>query len=299
MEQLAVSELQQITVEIKVLKQQTAQNIIEIGKRLKQVKESLPHGDFGKWISEEVDFTWQTADKFIRVAEQFGNYATSRNLSTGKLFELIALPESVDRKDFIEQPHSIPSTGETKKVDDMTVKELREVKQSLKSAELRAKQAEEQAQSLIERASAYRAENERLKAEKNPEPQVIEVEKVVEILPHDYHDALSKNQEMNTKIALLTGEMDTIRREYERKLRDVQDGDVKANRRELQRLLSEQLKALDWNHSSALFLFQRLGGNAEATRSVRDFIDEYQTRVQSQLNDWKNAMSLNHEEEAL
>ena len=174
MEQLAVSELQQITVEIKVLKQQTAQNIIEIGRRLKRGKETQSFEDFKEWLEQEVDFTWQTAYKFIQVAEEFGDFATSRNLSTGKLFELIALPQSVDRKEFVETPHTVPSTGETKTVDEMTVKELREVKAQLKKAQEELKATNEQAASLMERDRRIREENERLKREKNPEPQVVE-----------------------------------------------------------------------------------------------------------------------------
>lgn len=37
-----------LTAEILVLKNQAAANIIEIGKRLIKVKEMLPHGEWGK-----------------------------------------------------------------------------------------------------------------------------------------------------------------------------------------------------------------------------------------------------------
>ena len=95
----------------------------------------LAPGGFKQWAKDNCSFAPQTAYKFIQAYEQFDGVSTSRLIVPSKIFELLSLPESTNINDFISQQHTIPSTGEEKTVEDMTVKELREVKKALKEAE--------------------------------------------------------------------------------------------------------------------------------------------------------------------
>ncbi|MEG0471099.1 MAG: DUF3102 domain-containing protein [Solibacillus sp.] len=120
-----------ITAEINAYQRIAGEAIFEIGKRLKHVKENdLVHGEWSKWCREEVGMDRAKADKFIRVFEEFGrNELTSTQRGLDALYQIATMPE--EQRD---QPHTIPSTGATKTVNEMTVRELREVKAELKKA---------------------------------------------------------------------------------------------------------------------------------------------------------------------
>ena len=57
---------------IRGLMKQTAESVIDIGRRLLIVKKRLP-GQFGEWISVEFDWSHDTAGRFMNVAERLGD----------------------------------------------------------------------------------------------------------------------------------------------------------------------------------------------------------------------------------
>ena len=98
----------------------------------------LVHGEWVKWL-ENIEMDRYQAARFIKVVDNLGesNVRTCAHLGFRVLYEIATIPE-----DARSIPHQIPSTGETKTVDEMTVRELREVKKALKEAELDKKRLE-------------------------------------------------------------------------------------------------------------------------------------------------------------
>ncbi|HHW6833453.1 TPA: DUF3102 domain-containing protein [Staphylococcus aureus] len=101
-------------------------NQFEIGRRLKHVKENdLAHGEWSNWL-KSVNFNDSQARKFIKVSDEFQECSTSNTLGVEALYQIATLPEPERTKEHIT------SSGETKTPDEMTVRELRELKKQLK-----------------------------------------------------------------------------------------------------------------------------------------------------------------------
>ncbi len=116
--------IDQITVEINFYKEQTAQNIIEIGKRLIEAKQQLQHGDWIPWLKNRVDFSEISAQRFMKIAREFSNPSPVTDLPYTKLLALLQVPEA-DREEFIQATHLVD--GQEKTVSDMSKRELEQV----------------------------------------------------------------------------------------------------------------------------------------------------------------------------
>lgn len=93
--------VQQRTGEIKALMKRTASDIIEIGKKLIDVKVRLGHGHFGGWLESEFDWSWDTANNFMRVADKFRNFQNLESFAPSALYLLAkndeARAEAIER----------------------------------------------------------------------------------------------------------------------------------------------------------------------------------------------------------
>lgn len=178
--------LDQITTEIKTYQSIGGQAIFEIGRRLKWVKEhDLTHGQFGKWL-ESIHLNHSTANKFMKIVSELGNSEPVPNLGWHSLYLIATMPADERTK-----PQRL-SNGETKKPEDMTVRELREVKRKLKQRDQELADRDE----TIANQQAELEDNRKIQVELNkrnaelskqqPEPKVITKTVTKEVKPDDY-----------------------------------------------------------------------------------------------------------------
>lgn len=173
MNEIALSnDIDIITAEVKSWKTMAGMSIWEIGRRLKHVKEkNLTHGQYLEWL-DTVSIDRTEAHRYIKVADNLPNDDTWQHLSARALYMIATLPEDEREKEHVT------SSGESKTVDEMTVRELEELKKDVKQKD---------------------AEIEELKSR---EPEVIEKEivKEVPVKPHDYDGLRSDINQLSQEL---------------------------------------------------------------------------------------------------
>ncbi|WP_194749913.1 DUF3102 domain-containing protein [Staphylococcus chromogenes] len=181
------NDLTTIETEIKTYQNLAGQSIFEIGRRLKHVKENdLAHGEFGKFL-KSVGLTKSQSDRFVKIYSEHsqGKLPDVGNIGMSIVYEISTLPEPERTKEHVT------SNGETKTPDEMTVRELRELKKQLKQRDKQNAQLQSQVQQAQRSESIARKQLEEVE---NREPE-IKCE-VKEVIPTHIKAQLSDRQQM-------------------------------------------------------------------------------------------------------
>lgn len=110
-----------IAAEINAIKFQTQTMMLqassEIGKRLIEAKERLPHGEWGKWLKENVEYSQSTANNLMQIhVEYSSNSQAFGNLSYSKAVALLGI-DAEDREAFLQEND----------VDEMSTREFQKI----------------------------------------------------------------------------------------------------------------------------------------------------------------------------
>lgn len=147
--------LQQLAVEIVTFDRQakiTAVSCaIEIGERLLEAKDLVPHGEWGNWLKVNVNYSQSTANNFMRLYKEYGNDQGSlfttvtnsqaiMNLDVSKALALTVLPPE-EREEFVSE-HDVESMS-TRDLKE-ALQENKELKQQLEEKERQITQSASQ-----------------------------------------------------------------------------------------------------------------------------------------------------------
>jgi len=165
-----------IAAEINTIRHQAGKilltSAIEIGRRLKEAKDLLPHGEWGKWLKKSVSYSQRTADKLMQLWEEYGtkllaspdsdgnpNSPPVANLTYSQALILLGIPEE-EREEFIAE-HDVESMTRVElqqavKDRDQAIQEKKDLQKdlNLKSSELA--QLTTQTRSLEQQVNDYK-----------------------------------------------------------------------------------------------------------------------------------------------
>ncbi|MDT0670629.1 DUF3102 domain-containing protein [Staphylococcus chromogenes] len=181
------NDLTTIETEIKSYQNIAGQSIFEIGRRLKHVKENdLAHGEFGSFL-KSVGLTKSQSDRFVKIYSEHsqGKLPDVGNIGMSIVYEISTLPEPERTKEHIT------SSGETKTPDEMTVRELRELKKQIKQRDEQNAQLKSQVEQAQRSESIARKQLEEVE---NREPEI--KREVKEVIPAHVKAQLSDRQQM-------------------------------------------------------------------------------------------------------
>jgi uncharacterized protein (DUF3084 family) len=145
-------------------------NAIEIGRRLKEAKDLIPYGEWGKWLAESVRYTERTAQKLMLVFDAYGDQQpttlnagaqTQRlpNMNYYQALILLEVPEE-EREQFIAEMD----------IENMSVRELQKaVKERDQALQDQEKALQDRERALQEKTDLQKA----LDGEKGKNTQLI------------------------------------------------------------------------------------------------------------------------------
>ena len=162
--EVAVRDAREIALKINVIKEQTSCTVlmasVEIGRLLCEAKESVPHGEWGAWLSENVAYSVSTANNMMRLwrekdsMEQLSLFSSDswdmfEGMSPTKVLALLDVPQG-ERREFIEK------TGADS--PEVSVSDVKAAIREKKEAEARAKAAEDKVAEMEREQEALSAQ---------------------------------------------------------------------------------------------------------------------------------------------
>ena len=217
-----------IAAEINKIKEDTKRiliyNSIEIGRKLTEAKELVPHGEWGNWLKTEVDYSKSTANNLMKIFQEYGadqisllgenlKSQTFGNLNYSQATLLLGVPAE-EREKFVEENNvEEMSARELKKAIEELKKTEEEKEKALKAmeeAEEKARQESEARQALEDAFNSGAEERRKLEEEK-------------ESLIGKINGLEKKIEELNTidkEVSVSTEEID---KEIEERIQELKD----------------------------------------------------------------------------
>lgn len=192
----AVRTIPEIEADILAQKRTIGASIVFIGRALIEAKAQLSHGEWGRWLSERVDFSASSAENYMRIAREFGEDSRLLSLPYSKVLALLPVPAQ-ERETF----------ASANNVEDKSVAEIKRLVKERDEAERKAidYQVKLKSESAALRNAMARAAN--LEEELKSRPNIV---KEIEVAPEDYKKVMAERHEMEGRVIKAQEEVERV-----------------------------------------------------------------------------------------
>ena len=121
--------------------------VVQIGKRLIEAKEMLPHGGWLPWLSEQVNYSERTAQRLMKIARDCSNPTLVSDLGRTKALALLALPDEEQKA--LMEAYDVPNMSKRELED--AIRERDEARRQVEAANEAAQNAERMAKEVADR----------------------------------------------------------------------------------------------------------------------------------------------------
>ena len=160
-------DIETVTAEILDAKRRGGQAILDVGRGLIEAKGMLSHGEWLPWLEERVEFSERTAQRFIRLAQEWTNPTALSDLGATKALAMLALPAE-EREEFAAEHDVIDMSA--RQLEDA----IRERNEARKAAEEAAAAASVAEQARAKMAEDMRLLNARLEGSREDREQAVQ-----------------------------------------------------------------------------------------------------------------------------
>lgn len=250
--QLQVRDIGTIEFEIISLKNQAANTAmlyyIELGKKLTEAKALVPHGEWGKWLEERVEFEKSTANNLMKIYEEYGNSPNLQaigNWGYTKTIKLMTLP-SAEREEFAQnndvENMSTRELDKALKERDEALKKAKQaeaLQQQLRESENKVRELQSKADSLAGESLSLQRKLEKANAVNQNQAEEIEDLKNNPVVPDDVINNIKDKLQAEAKQEI-EAQISTNKEALDAALKEKADAEAKIN--ELKAKLSETEK---------------------------------------------------------
>lgn len=209
-----------IATEINSIKGQTRSMVLhasaEIGKRLIEAKEMLPHGEWGGWLEENIDYSQSTANNLMQLYREYGS-DTSKipmlgNISYTKALALLSVPEEEREQFVVENDVENVSARELQKI----IKEKQNLEKQIENAEKAAVKEKDKLSKSIKDLEKQLLEAKSMKAD------TVQIENLQRDLDDSRRKIIQLEADLKAKpIEVATATVEVVPEEVEKELNEL------------------------------------------------------------------------------